>query len=134
MSRKTILIADDDVPMLQALAVRLRSEGYDVILSQDWHQALERARVNEPDVLMVNTTLAPEADMEAARRAIEQVVDLATTPLIAITNDSTLRSEEAVRQLGALEHLPKPFEPARLLGAIKSALTVGERLTAQRTQ
>ena len=131
MTRKTILIADDDVPMLQALAVRLRSDGYDVILAQDWHQAIERARVNEPDLIMMNASLAPDADIEASRRALEEVVDLSTTPLISITNDRSLRAEEAARLLGALDHLPKPFEPDRLLGAIRSALSVGERLTAQ---
>ena len=96
MTRKTILIADDDVPMLQALAVRLRSEGYDVILAQDWHQAVERARVNEPDLIMINARLAPDADIEASRRALEEVVDLATTPLIAISNDHSLRAEPIV--------------------------------------
>ena len=68
------------------------------------------------------------------RRGIEEVVDLTTTPLIALTNDRSLRSEEAVRLLGAIEHLPKPFEPERLLEAIRSALSVGERLTAQRSK
>ncbi|MHC5115006.1 MAG: response regulator [Planctomycetota bacterium] len=52
MQPRNVLVAATDVRLLQALRVRLQSEGYTVTLAQNAHQVLERAAHARPDVLL----------------------------------------------------------------------------------
>ncbi|MCP3905376.1 MAG: response regulator [Planctomycetes bacterium] len=59
MPKRHILVAATDVRLLQALRVRLQSEGYTVALAQRAEQMTERAATDRPDVLLVNDLDVP---------------------------------------------------------------------------
>ena len=56
-STRRILVADDDPERLQALVVRLQREGFDVLSAQDGLEALDRAREEVPDAIILNLLL-----------------------------------------------------------------------------
>src|SRR5438876_11971592 len=56
-STRRILVADDDPERLQALVGRLQREGFDVLSAQDGLEALDRAREDVPDAIILNLLL-----------------------------------------------------------------------------
>ena len=56
-STRRILVADDDPERLQALVARLQREGFDVLSAQDGLEALDRAREEVPDAIILNLLL-----------------------------------------------------------------------------
>src|SRR5205823_12465776 len=56
-SSRRILVADDDPERLQALVARLQREGFDVLNAQDGLEALDRAREELPDAIVLNLLL-----------------------------------------------------------------------------
>src|SRR5437879_6782706 len=56
-SARRLLVADDDPERLQALVARLQREGFDVLSAQDGLEALDRAREELPDAIILNLLL-----------------------------------------------------------------------------
>ena len=57
MSRKRILIVDDDHDQQQALAIRLRAAGYDTTFANDGMQAVALVRKDKPDLVLLDIGL-----------------------------------------------------------------------------
>ncbi|MBT8486899.1 MAG: response regulator [Phycisphaerales bacterium] len=120
MSIPRILLADDDVNFLQALTVRLRAEGFDVIVAQDAVQTLQFARQQEPDLLLLDINM-PAGDGFSVHQRLREQPDLPEIPVVFVTGD---RSERVQRMAAAARAtlLYKPFDTAELLRAIGRGL------------
>ncbi len=119
--RPTILVADDDEHLLEALTVRLTAEGFSVTPTHDGYQALALAKRTRPDLLLLDIGL-PAGDgfsvFERLRRCEEQI----EIPVIYMTGQSPGAIDEAGLEHGARAMIHKPFETEALLDAVRAAL------------
>ena len=120
-SQKSILVAADDVPLLQVLAVRLRSEGYHVILAQDSHQAEQRATDNTPDLLLLDTNL-PSNDGVRIQDRVKRKGGLTGTPVVYLTGATGDQLDPRTLGSMAVAVLHKPFDAHTLLATVRDAL------------
>ena len=121
MASKSILIADDDLGLLQALATRLEAEEYRVTVTQDAYHALALARRYVPDLLLLDINM-PAGSGFSVQERIKKIDELAAVPVIYITGEPPESVDQAAEQLGAFAVIRKPFETNHLLDTIRSAL------------
>lgn len=120
MESRRILIADDDLKLLEALTVRLEAEGFDVIATQDAYQALALARRDQPDLMLLDINMPAGNGFSVQERASE-IEELSDTPIIYITGEEPDVVDATAEELGAAAVVHKPFETAELLDAIRAA-------------
>jgi DNA-binding response OmpR family regulator len=118
---KRILIVDDDRRLVESLAVRLRAEGYQIIRAEDGYQALQSARRGQPDLVLLDIHM-PAGDGFSVQNRMHQITNLATTPVIYLTGETSGSVDAMAHDHGAFKVLHKPFNTEHLLEAVRSAL------------
>jgi CheY-like chemotaxis protein len=103
-----VLVADDDAWILRMVATVLEKRGYTVITAVDGEDALARALVDPPD-LLITDVMMPRMDGWALVKALRSRPELATLPVIFLTALSS--DEDRIRgfRMGADDYVPKPF-------------------------
>jgi signal transduction histidine kinase/ActR/RegA family two-component response regulator len=108
-SSRRILVVDDNKDSAESLAVLLKNSGHEVHTAHDGPTALEAARSNPPDVVLLDIGLPGQSGLETARR-MRQELGLDKALLVAVTGygqeDDVRRSLEA----GFNAHLVKPLD------------------------
>ena len=133
MQSATILVVDDEPPILDLIASYLRADGFSVHTAQDGPTALSQARAVRPDLIVLDVMLPGMDGLEVCRR-IQQEFDVYVLML-------TARAEEIDKivglSVGADDYLTKPFSPRELVVRVKAILrrsrTLGPRLATQLT-
>jgi two-component system, OmpR family, response regulator VicR len=113
-----ILICEDEEIMLTALEFRLRKQGYTVIKAEDGRQAMEKLRLEKPDLVIADIMMPHVSGLELIQFIRKDLKD-AETPVIVI---SALEYDEVVLEafrLGASDFIAKPFKPYELILRIK---------------
>lgn len=113
-----ILIVDDEAPIIEVLTYNLQRANYQVVVAWDGAQALELARREQPDLIILDLML-PKLDGLEVCRALRRERDV---PIIMLT----ARDEEIDRvvglELGADDYVVKPFSVRELLARVKNVL------------
>ncbi len=116
-----ILIADDEPNQLELLSFNLEQAGFEVMTAADGQQALQIAREDHPDLVILDWMMPHLSGMDVCRnlRGLEETKWL---PIIMLS----ARSEEGDRTLGldngADDYLTKPFSPRELVSRVKALL------------
>lgn len=105
-----ILIVDDDRTTVKLLQTLLEMDGFEVLMAARGQAAIELARENRPDIILVDYHLA---DMEGSELVTQFRSDTAFAEL-PIVMASGLDMADAALKAGANEFLIKPFEPSKL--------------------
>ena len=114
MSR--ILIVDDEPDMRLAVRNVLKLRGYDIYEAGDGPTALEMAKADRPDLVLLDMRL-PGMDGIEVLEGLKKIDD--TLPVVMITGYGHIQSAVDVMKLGASEYLQKPFENAQLVETVK---------------
>lgn len=114
-----ILVVDDAEFMRLRLSKLLASNGYEVIEAADGQQAVERYRELKPDLVLMDITM-PVMDGIAAVKGIKQVDPSATIIMCSALGQQSMVIEAV--KAGAKDFVVKPFEPDKILAAIKKHL------------
>jgi DNA-binding response OmpR family regulator len=103
-----VLVADDDAWILRMVVTVLEKRGYSVETAVDGEDALARAQVRKPD-LLITDVMMPRMDGWALVRSLRSLPDLATLPVIFLTALSS--DDDRIRgfRLGADDYVTKPF-------------------------
>jgi len=113
-----ILIVDDEPPIIDVLEYNLKKANYEVIVAHDGQEALEKARCQRPDLVILDLML-PKLDGLEVCRALRREGDL---PIIMLT----AKDEEVDRvvglELGADDYVVKPFSVRELVARVKTVL------------
>ncbi|MDH3585305.1 MAG: response regulator [Phycisphaerae bacterium] len=123
MHQSKILIAEDDPCLLQALAVRLEAAGYEVICAADSYQAVDFARHQKPELLILDIHM-PAGNGFTILQRLKKVEGLDRLPVIFLTGDQSPRVQELAAQFNADALIHKPFEFSHLLEAVQAALAI----------
>ncbi len=119
MAKPKILIADDDVAVMSTLALHLRNEEYEVVSVSDGIEALELARAERPDLLLVGLYLAAGERYMLYER-LGEFPELLNIPLIYLVGKP--RGSRTTPKLPEHIVVRKPVATTDLLPKIEAAL------------
>jgi len=117
-SRKKILVVDDEASVRQLVSSYLSREGYEVIEASDGAQALKLARLEHPDLLVLDLMI-PEVDGLEVCRILRAESDAYVLMLSARTEET---DKILGLGLGADDYLTKPFSPRELVARVRAIL------------
>jgi DNA-binding response OmpR family regulator len=121
MSGKKILIVDDDQDLLLGLGARLKANSYSVVTAADAKAAISVARMEAPDLIILDLGLPGGDGFEVLERIIE-LGSLAAIPVIVLSAYHPAYQWRRVRDAGVLAFFQKPFENHEFLSVIRQAL------------
>lgn len=114
----TVLAVDDSRTMRDLLAAALVSEGYEVRLAADGADGLAVLDALVPDVIVTDLNM-PRLDGFGFIAGVRRREALRHTPILVLTTESGPELKARARDAGATGWIVKPFEPARLVAAIR---------------
>ena len=117
MSKKTILVVDDDPGNIDLLVSMLQYR-YTVKAARNGLTALKISRLASPPDLVLLDILMPEMDGYEVCRQLKANPSTTTIPVIFLSGEEEVQAGEH----GAVSHLTKPVSPEKLMTAIESAL------------
>ena len=117
----SILAVDDSASMRQMVAFTLKGAGFDVVQAADGQEGLEQARSKTVNLMLIDQNM-PRVDGISLVKALREMPQYRTTPILMLTTESSDQMKAAGRAAGATGWMVKPFEPARLLEVIKKLL------------
>jgi diguanylate cyclase len=130
-----ILIAEDEPSLRENLQWMLELEGYEVTAACNGAEALARAEIERPDLVLTDVMM-PEMDGYGLIQALREDPRLATVPIIMLTAKADRVDVRSAMNLGADDYLTKPCRREELLEAIQARLVRSSNLeqAAQRLQ
>jgi DNA-binding response OmpR family regulator len=115
----TILIVDDEPPILDLVRFTLEDAEVRVVEASDGVEALALARRLRPDLILLDVHM-PRLDGLEACRQIRRDPALARTPIVMLTAAGQEADRARGREAGADEYLTKPFSPLALLALVEA--------------
>ncbi len=118
---KRLLVVDDEAKLLRAVAMCLRSEGYEVITARSGAEALVRLTEAIPDLIITDIRM-PGMDGHALARSLRANPRTDLIPVIFLTAKDTREDRIAGFRTGVDAYVTKPFDPEELLAIVSSIL------------
>lgn len=118
MSKRTVLVVDDEPRLVRVVREYLERDGYRVVTAGDGREALARFRQARPDLVVLDLMLPGVDGFEVCRR-IRGESDI---PVVMLTARAEEMDELLGLELGADDYIVKPFSPKTLLARIRAVL------------
>lgn len=104
--RKKILIVEDDFFIRDLYELQARKAGYDVVVAADGAEAVEKAKTEIPNLLLIDLML-PKMDGLTVMRTIKSDPRFSNTPCVIVTNLEDSSKEQEAKDAGAVDYLLK---------------------------
>lgn len=124
MSRQKILLVDDEPDILEMIGFNLEREGFEVLTAPNGRKGLELARVNLPDLILLDVMM-PEMDGMETCRELREDIRLKNTIIAFLTARNEDYSQIAGFDAGADDYISKPIKPRVLVSRVKALLRRG---------
>lgn len=109
-----ILVVDDDNDILEIVKLALSSVGnFSIEACSSGKEAIERVGIAKPQLIMLDVMM-PDMDGPTTLRKIRENPEFTTTPVIFLTAKVQKHEVEQFKKLGAVDVIPKPFDPMTL--------------------
>ena len=130
MGSHKILIVDDSPIILKTFSNKLHTCGYETLTAQDGGTAVNLARQQKPDLIILDINFRPDVGHGGGvawdgfliigwLRRMEEAKD---TPVIIITGADAAKYKQRALAAGAVDFLHKPVDPDELVAAVRRAL------------
>ena len=116
-----VLVVEDNEMNRDMLARRLQRRGYEVVVSEDGEDAVNKARSESPDIILMDMDL-PVLDGWAATRKLKDSPETRSIPVIALTAHAMAGDRERALEAGCDDYDTKPVEFSRLWSKIEAQL------------
>lgn len=113
-----VLIVEDDQTLLSVLEYNLAKEGYNVVTAADGVEALEAARRDKPDLIILDIMLPKMSGFEVCRILRKEM----TVPILMLTAREDEIDKVVGLDLGADDYMTKPFSMRELLARVRAML------------
>ena len=120
--KKTILIVDDEKPIVEILVYNLQKEGYNTLEANDGLTAVEIATTKKPDLILLDIML-PKMDGLTVCKKIRASLNV---PILMLTAKDEEIDKILGLELGADDYITKPFSVRELMARIKANLRKSE--------
>jgi DNA-binding response OmpR family regulator len=121
MEKKKILVVDDQIDLVKTLQFALELEQYQVLVSYNGEDALNQARRENPDLILLDIML-PKLDGYKVCRFLKFDEHYKHIPILMMTAKSQEKDKLIGKETGADEYITKPFDMDELMGKIKAYL------------
>ena len=121
MSKKRILVVDDEQDMIYAVKLQLEARGFEVLTACDGQEGLNVARRESPDLIILDVML-PKVDGYKICRMLKFDRKYNAIPVIMFTARMQEGDRQTGYEVGADAYMAKPFEPRKLLDKINELL------------
>ena len=131
MAKGRILVVDDEIYIVHILDFSLGMEGYEVVTALDGEQALEKARSEKPDLIVLDIMM-PKLDGYETCKRLKADPETKDVPIILLSAKGRNVDQKVGFEVGADDYITKPFSPRKLVERINAIL--GHGTSQQRMQ
>ncbi len=117
-NRKTVLIVDDEKPIVDILEYNLKKEGYNTLIANDGMEAVNIALEQKPNIILLDIML-PKMDGLTVCKKVRTALNI---PIIMLTAKEEEIDKILGLELGADDYVTKPFSVRELIARIKANL------------
>jgi DNA-binding response OmpR family regulator len=121
MKPKKILLVDDANTVLMMEQMMLRNAGFDVAIARNGAEAVEKAILEQPDLILLDVVMPQMDGFEACRR-IRANRETQSIPVILVTTRSESNNVQTGFEAGCNEYMTKPFSKSELLAKLRPYL------------
>ncbi|MFQ5562921.1 MAG: PleD family two-component system response regulator [Parvularculaceae bacterium] len=114
-----VLVVDDLEPNVKLLEAKLRAEYFDVLSAYSGKEAIERAKADHPDIILLDVMM-PGMDGFEACRILKSTPETAHIPVVMVTALDQQADRIAGLEAGADDFLTKPVEDVALFARVRS--------------
>lgn len=118
MKKTRVMIVDDEPQILRALRAGLTAHGYDIVSASDGAEALDKAAIDLPDVVILDLNLPGLSGLDVCR----ELREWSSVPIIVLSVRDAERDKVMALDLGADDYLIKPFGMDELLARLRVAI------------
>ena len=130
----SLILVVDDIPTNLSLCKKILSQaGYRVCFAQSGHEALERARAEQPDLILLDVMM-PGMDGYQVCRLLKNDEQTHHIPVIFLTAREDENDETEGFSAGAVDYILKPISAPRLLARVRNQLSLVRMELLERTQ
>ena len=122
MNKGKVLVVDDEISITQILEFSIGAEGYDVITAANGEEAIEKARREQPDLIILDIMM-PRIDGYEACRILKANPLTKNIPVVLLTAKGRDIDKRLGYEVGATDYIVKPFSPSKLIGRIQKLLS-----------
>ena len=123
LSGRKVLVVDDDMRNIFALASVLENHGMQVVFAENGRAAIEALEQHRDVDIVIMDVMMPEMDGYETMRAIRKNPEDASLPIIAVTAKALKDDRDKCMAAGASDYLPKPVDTDKLLELIRLWVT-----------
>lgn len=118
---RNILICDDSVSMRQMLKLTLTDANYKITEAKNGVEGLELAKTHQFDLIITDVNM-PLLDGLSLVRELRALPDYLFKPILLLTTETDPQKKKKAKTVGATGWIIKPFDPDKLLAAIRKVL------------
>jgi two-component system alkaline phosphatase synthesis response regulator PhoP len=130
MAKGRILVVDDEIYIVHILDFSLGMEGYEVLTALDGEQAVEKARAEKPDLVVLDIMM-PKLDGYETCKLLKADPLTKDIPVILLSAKGRNVDQKIGFEVGADDYITKPFSPRKLVERINAIL--GQSSSQQRS-
>ncbi|HUH15236.1 MAG TPA: response regulator [Gaiellaceae bacterium] len=116
-----VLICDNEDVLRALVRASLEEGDYEFLEAEDGEEAVELARREQPDLIVLDMMMPGKSGLEVLRE-LRTTPGVAETPVVMLTARAQALDREAAEQAGADHFVPKPFSPRELAELVASSL------------
>ncbi len=115
-ARKRILVVDDEPRICKLLEIKLGIYGYQTIVTTSGTEAIDLARTNNPDIILLDVVMPGVSGLDV----LDRVRTFSDVPIIVFTGRPEIA--QIAKKYGANDYVTKPFDPDELVKKIQLVL------------
>jgi DNA-binding response OmpR family regulator len=121
MTKRTVLVVDDEPFICRSLTFVLRKADYNVVEARNGEEAIAAIRQHRPDLVFMDVMMPKVSGFEVCTQ-VKQDPDLKQTRIVLLTAKGQSSDRDLGIQAGADDYLTKPFSPTKILERARELL------------
>jgi DNA-binding NtrC family response regulator len=130
-----ILVIDDDIAVRTSLLLLLKSEGYDVLSTEEPAEAIKIIKKKSPELIILDLNFSIDTSGREGMDLLEKIKQVnSAIPVVLITGWGSIELAVKGMKLGANDFINKPWNNEHLLQSVKTLLDLQDKKTEHRTR